>query len=132
MITDCSAYDRNLVQLAEDQLASYNKVMAARRIQARTAPVDAFHQYIHRSFQQKQLVKYLTTNFDALEANKKRMIESKVVRMHGDNRFLRCCTPGCSGVKDKGVVDLDAPLLSGTTLSCMDCIQAGKSWLSLY
>ncbi|KDN43800.1 hypothetical protein RSAG8_05793, partial [Rhizoctonia solani AG-8 WAC10335] len=126
MITDCSTHDRDLVQLAEDQLASYNKVMAARRIQARTAPVDASHRYFHRIFQQRHVVKYLTTSFDALEVNKTRVVESKVVRMHGDNRFLRCSTPGCSGVKDEDVMDLDSSLLSGATLSCADCVHAAE------
>ncbi|KDN33546.1 hypothetical protein RSAG8_13360, partial [Rhizoctonia solani AG-8 WAC10335] len=126
MITDCSAHDRDLFQLAEDQLASYNKVMAARRIQARSNPINAFHQYFHRVLQQKHVVKYLTTSFDALEVHKKRTVESKVIRMHGDNRFLRCCTPGCSGVSEKDTAGLDASLLSGATITCTHCTQAGE------
>ncbi|KAG8688543.1 hypothetical protein FRC11_005237 [Ceratobasidium sp. 423] len=122
MITDCSAHDR----LAEDQLAAYNKVMATRRIQARTAPGNAFYHYFHQVFNRKHVVKYLTTNFDALEVNKKRTAEGKVVRLHGDNRFLRCCTPGCPGVKEKDTSALDDSLISGMTLSCVDCAPSGE------
>ncbi|CUA73439.1 helicase domain-containing protein [Rhizoctonia solani] len=123
MVKDCSLYERDLVQLAEDQLASYNMVMAARRIQARSAPTNALHQYFHRLLQEKRVIKYLTTSFDGLEAVKKRAAEVKVVRMHGDNRILRCCTPGCLGVKEKDVEGLDSPLLTGATLPCLECTQ---------
>ncbi|EUC54180.1 SIR2 family transcriptional regulator, partial [Rhizoctonia solani AG-3 Rhs1AP] len=126
MITECSAQDRDLFQLAEDQLASYNKVMAARRIQARSAPANAFDQYFHQVLQKKHVVKYLTTSFDGLEANKKRSVEGKIVRMHGDNRFLRCSTPKCPGMTEKDTAGLDESLLSGATLLCAHCSEAAE------
>ncbi|KAG8710719.1 hypothetical protein FRC11_004196 [Ceratobasidium sp. 423] len=127
MIADCLAHDRDLFQHAEDQLAAYNKVMTARRIQARTASVNVFHQYFHRVFNEKHVVKYLTTSFDALEVSKKRIVESKVMRLHGDNRLLRCSTPGCPGVKEKESTSLDNSLLSGVTVTCSHCAQEAEN-----
>ncbi|GAB1526316.1 hypothetical protein RhiTH_009483 [Rhizoctonia solani] len=47
MIVDCSEPNGGPSQLSDDQLAAYNKVMAARRIQARGIPSSPFHQYFH-------------------------------------------------------------------------------------
>ena len=128
MIADWSARDLDLFRLAEDKLASYNKVMAARRIQSRTAPVNSFHRYFHRIVERKHMVKYLTTSFDGLEVTKKHAaVDDNIVRMHGDNRFLRCCTSGCPGLKVEGNSGLEHSLISGATLSCIECTQSGES-----
>ncbi|QRW22512.1 helicase domain-containing protein [Rhizoctonia solani] len=77
MIVDCSEPNGGPSQLSDDQLAAYNKVMAARRIQARGIPSSPFHQYFHRVFALKRVVKYLTTSFDAVEVLRKRVAEIK-------------------------------------------------------
>ncbi|KAF8695005.1 hypothetical protein RHS03_08120, partial [Rhizoctonia solani] len=97
MIVDCSEPNGGPSQLSDDQLAAYNKVMAARRIQARGIPSSPFH------------------HFDAVEVLRKRVAESKVVRMYGDNRFLRCYLPRCPYIKEKDTTALDNSMLYGET-----------------
>ncbi|CEL64038.1 hypothetical protein RSOLAG1IB_11022 [Rhizoctonia solani AG-1 IB] len=121
LIKECSSPDRGLSQLPNKQLAAYNMAMAERRIRARSAPINTFHQYFQRVFGLKHVVRYLTTSFDALEAAGKRAVESKVIRMHGDNRILRCCTSKCPGVREKDVTAFDGSFLRGATLLCEDC-----------
>ncbi|KAF8735625.1 hypothetical protein RHS02_06443, partial [Rhizoctonia solani] len=126
MIVDCSEPNGGPSQLSDDQLAAYNKVMAARRIQARGIPSSPFHQYFHRVFALKRVVKYLTTSFDAVEVLRKRVAESKVVRMYGDNRFLRCYLPRCPYIKEKDTTALNNSMLYGETVPCTGCTRAVK------
>lgn len=131
MIADWSVRDLGLFQFAENKLASYNKVMAARRIQARTAPVNSFHRFFHCVVERKCVVKYLTTSFDGLELPEKyATFDENIVRMHGDNRFLRCCTSGCPGIEVERDSDLERSLISGATVSCIECTRSGESSVS--
>ncbi|CCO33221.1 hypothetical protein BN14_07294 [Rhizoctonia solani AG-1 IB] len=104
LIKECSSPDRGLSQLPNKQLAAYNMAMAERRIRARSAPINTFHQYFQRVFGLKHVVRYLTTSFDALEAAGKRAVESK-----------------CPGVREKDVTAFDGSFLRGATLLCEDC-----------
>ena len=126
MIDDCSALDRGDTRLAGDKLAAYNRIMTSLRIQAKESNIGSFHRFFQRAIVEKRVIKYLTTAFDAIEVQNKRVAEGKVLRVHGDNSILRCCSPGCPGLTEREVMDLDDELLSGKELLCLHCTQTGK------
>jgi NAD-dependent SIR2 family protein deacetylase len=99
--------------------------MTKLRIKSRSAPLGAFHRFIHRAFDENRVVKCLTRNFDGLETRDRPDLADRIMMVHGDNRVLRCSAPGCSGIEGKDDLDVEAKLLMGTLIECPSCILKG-------
>jgi NAD-dependent SIR2 family protein deacetylase len=115
--------------LPEEQLAILNKLMTVRRIAARTAVGNRFHDFIGRLWDEGRLVSCLTTAFDGLEAKGRLGEEDKLVMLYGDNRILRCSMPNCHNTPEDDTIAFDQDLLEGRRLLCLDCCRACKSLL---
>lgn len=107
LIRDCTPGKTSADDLNPRTLAGLNKVMAARRVAARSAPPSEFHSFLSRLCAAGALAACLTTSFDGLEARGDPALESKMVMLHGDNRVLRCCRPRCAGLSEEDTMKLD-------------------------
>jgi NAD-dependent SIR2 family protein deacetylase len=127
VVDNCCTANPNAKNLREDQLAAFNKLMVSLRVRARTAPLSVFHRFLQRACGEQRVVQCLTTSWDGLETRGMTNVNCDVIQAHGDNRWLRCCTPACSGLSEDEAAQLDEKLLLGETVSCPPCTQAGWS-----
>ncbi|KAG8736225.1 hypothetical protein FRC10_009556, partial [Ceratobasidium sp. 414] len=124
-IDDCSTLNPHAKQLSQDKLAAFSVAMTRLRIQARTAALTPFHQFLQRAFVEERVVLCLTQNFDGLGERDSPQAGGHVVMINGDNRWLRCCMPTCKGANPRQATDLDTRLLSAEIVPCSDCTAEG-------
>ncbi|KAG9095517.1 hypothetical protein FRC06_009708 [Ceratobasidium sp. 370] len=121
-IDDCSTLNPHAKQLGQDKLAAFSVTMTRLRMQARTAPLTSFHQFLQRAFSEKRVACCLTENFDGLEERDAPQADCPVVMVNGDNRWLRCCMSTCKGVNPTQAAELDMRLLSAEMVPCPGCV----------
>ncbi|KAG9093506.1 hypothetical protein FS749_014268 [Ceratobasidium sp. UAMH 11750] len=120
-IDDCSTLNPHAKQLSQNKLAAFSVAMTRLRMQARTAPLTSFLQFLQRAFSENRVACCLTENFDGLEERGASQADCRVVMINGDNRRLRCCMPTCKGVDPRQAAELDMQLLSAELVPCPDC-----------
>ncbi|KDN38123.1 hypothetical protein RSAG8_09719, partial [Rhizoctonia solani AG-8 WAC10335] len=123
---DCSLLNAQAKSVPEDKLAAFNKYMADLRIRARSAPMSAFHLLLRRALREKRVMRCLTTNFDGLDEQPDPNDDEKVIRMYGDNRFLRCCMPSCPGMCSAEEAYIDDQLRLDGVVYCPPCTQEAQ------
>ncbi|KAG8737649.1 hypothetical protein FRC10_007972 [Ceratobasidium sp. 414] len=125
-IQDCSPSNPVAKDIPEGKLVAFNKLMTEFRIRARMAPSSPFHQFVQRALSEQRISFCLTKNFDGLETRGMNCADSRVIMVHGDNSWLRCCTPLCPGIDPQRAAELDSRLLSGNTVACPRCTAKGE------
>ncbi|KAG8716176.1 hypothetical protein FRC11_007969 [Ceratobasidium sp. 423] len=113
---DCSVLNQRAKSLREDKLAAFNKYMVELRIQARNAPASTFHRLLQRTLREQRVVRCLTTNFDGLDEQPDPDDDGQIIRMYGNNRFLRCLMRSCPGVYSADKTFMDDELKDGKTV----------------
>ncbi|CUA75202.1 Eukaryotic translation initiation factor 3 subunit B [Rhizoctonia solani] len=123
---DCSLLNTEAKSVSEDKLAAFNKYMVDLRIRARSAPMSIFHLLLQRTLREKRVMRCLTTSFDGLDQQPDSAIDEKVIRMYGDNRFLRCCMPLCPGIYSAEEAYIDDQLRSKGIVFCPPCTREAQ------
>ncbi|KAG8734196.1 hypothetical protein FRC11_009298 [Ceratobasidium sp. 423] len=123
---DCSVVNERAKSLREDKLAAFNKYMAELRIHARNAPVSAFHRFLQRALRERRVVRCLTTSFDGLDEQPDPDDDRRIIRMYGNNRFLRCLMRSCPGVYSADTAYMDDELKDGRTVLCPPCTKKAQ------
>ncbi|CAE6434934.1 unnamed protein product [Rhizoctonia solani] len=123
---ECSVVNERAKSLREDKLAAFNKYMAGLRIQARNAPTSSFHRLLQRALRERRVVRCLTTNFDGLDEQPDAADDAQIIRMYGDNRFLRCLMRSCPGVYSADITHMDDELKDGKTVLCPPCTKKAQ------
>ncbi|CAE6523951.1 unnamed protein product [Rhizoctonia solani] len=87
---ECSLLNTQAKSVSQNRLALFNKYMADLRVRARSAPMSNFHLFLQRALREKRVMRCLTTSFDGLDGQPNSGDDERIIRMYGDNRFLRC------------------------------------------
>ncbi|GAB1528453.1 hypothetical protein RhiTH_011647 [Rhizoctonia solani] len=98
---------QDVMNLSEDQLARYNRVMALRRIKARSANRNRYIDYLERLASANSLAGCVTASIDGLEGRWSANVAAKVTGLYGDNSCLRCLTSSCQGLGEAATKELD-------------------------
>ncbi|QRV74571.1 Hydrocephalus-inducing protein [Ceratobasidium sp. AG-Ba] len=88
-------------------LASLNKIMAERRIAARSSQQGALLDLLSRINDSGRLSSAISTAFDAADDSASPDLRQKTVMVFGDNRRLKCCGPRCPGLDEAATSRLD-------------------------
>jgi NAD-dependent histone deacetylase SIR2 len=110
------------IQNAE-KLVIFNQFMTRLRIQARTAPLTAFHQWIIQLSKQGRLQRCYTQNFDGLQTRDHPELQSKVYELHGSNSQLYC--PACNQQPEEPADSFDQQYLEDGIVKCPHCLKRG-------
>jgi NAD-dependent SIR2 family protein deacetylase len=113
-------------KVKDEELAGLNALMARLRINARHAPLGKFHEFLRRAIKEEQLLLCLTRNFDGLETRYPDESLDLILRMHGDNREMRCSSLNCPGVGGQRLDEFDDRLLDGELVECPHCSVKGE------
>ncbi|KAG8690926.1 hypothetical protein FRC11_008080 [Ceratobasidium sp. 423] len=124
---DCSALNVQAKSIPENKLAAFNAYMAKLRKEARSACPSTFHRFLRRALGEKRVVWCLTTSFDGLDEQPDPDYDGRIIRMYGDNRFLRCCMPSCPSLYCGDNMGIDEELIAGRTMYCPPCTEEART-----
>ncbi|CAE7230824.1 unnamed protein product [Rhizoctonia solani] len=127
---ECSLLNTQAKSVSQNRLALFNKYMADLRVRARSAPMSNFHLFLQRALREKRVMRCLTTSFDGLDGQPNSGDDERIIRMYGDNRFLRCCMPSCPGLCSADDICIDGQLKLTGIVNCPSCTKEAQGMKS--